>query len=394
MIKIDSVRYSLYENAYFDAVYDNLKRMKPENTDSGRFGELEEIQKSPRAIRMLVFELSVFGILPDKYPVVSEARKMDEWDEKELESAVRWLLLADYRTQKKCVEKIHAVECRYKVLLKAADKTLNDVIFINRIEAGHEFLDYFQKNAYKTLRSTEIPDLWERASLDDRITVPEAVAQAADLRVCPYCGRSFIGIKRDKEKPVNLGLQLDHFFSRDRFPHFAISLYNLIPCCGICNLIKGAEYEPELISPLDEENDFDKKVTFRFDFDQLPGIGELRKVRILVDEKEPDSSRYNKNIKFFHLDEAYGFHRDEAAAMCGKIMSYPKSLVEEIAVMMYGEAKDSSGENDISASARQKSDLEFDLERMIFEEAFSELSDFRKKPLAKLYRDLYMNYRE
>ena len=394
MLKIDRVRYSLYESVYFDAVYENLERMKPGNTDSRRFGELEEIQKSPRTIRMLVFELSVFGILPENYPVVREAREMDEWDEKDLRDAVRWLLLADYQTQKKCVEKIYAVECRYKELSRGNGTTPNDTIFISRIESGREFLDYFQRNAYKTLRRTEIPDLWERASLDDRLTVPEAVAQAADLRVCPYCGRSFIGIKRDKEKPVNLGLQLDHFFSRDRFPHFAVSLYNLIPCCGICNLIKGAEYEPELISPLDEENDFDKKVTFRFDFDQLPGIGELRKVRILVDEKEPDSNRYNKNIEFFHLDEAYGFHRDEAAGMCGKIMSYPKSLVEEISAMMHGEVKEYPGEDDIRALARQKSDLEFDLEQMIFEEAFSEQSDFRKKPLAKLYRDLYLNYRE
>lgn len=56
---------------------------------------------------------------------------------------------------------------------------------------------------------------------------------------CPYCGYEPLklvgvaaGATGDIEKAL---LDLDHFFSKADFPYFAISLFNLVPCCHTCN---------------------------------------------------------------------------------------------------------------------------------------------------------------
>jgi hypothetical protein len=51
--------------------------------------------------------------------------------------------------------------------------------------------------------------------------------QADGIRdICPYCG---IGAPR----------QFDHYLPKAKFPEFSVHSYNLIPCCGSCNGLKG-----------------------------------------------------------------------------------------------------------------------------------------------------------
>lgn len=54
------------------------------------------------------------------------------------------------------------------------------------------------------------------------------------LLVCPYCNRNYVN-NRGKA----LGSEMDHFYNKKEYPMFAISLYNFIPSCSICNRIKG-----------------------------------------------------------------------------------------------------------------------------------------------------------
>ena len=57
---------------------------------------------------------------------------------------------------------------------------------------------------------------------------------------CPYCNDSPIDIVRKEEnsgcgdKEV-LYFDLDHFYPKSKYPFFALSFYNLIPSCTICN---------------------------------------------------------------------------------------------------------------------------------------------------------------
>lgn len=58
---------------------------------------------------------------------------------------------------------------------------------------------------------------------------------ALDVKVCPYCNRILIDpIDEGAGKKTVVG-ELDHFYCKSKYPYFAVSLYNLVPSCGICN---------------------------------------------------------------------------------------------------------------------------------------------------------------
>lgn len=67
--------------------------------------------------------------------------------------------------------------------------------------------------------------------------------RSLNLRVCPYCGRSYIYAVEENGTMVKP--QIDHFFPKSKYPYLALSYFNLIPICQTCNM-KGCkgEYDP------------------------------------------------------------------------------------------------------------------------------------------------------
>ncbi len=61
-------------------------------------------------------------------------------------------------------------------------------------------------------------------------------ADTIGVRVCPYCNRSYVfTLDNGEARP-----QYDHYFPKSSYPYLAISMYNLVPCCSICNSAKGS----------------------------------------------------------------------------------------------------------------------------------------------------------
>jgi len=55
-----------------------------------------------------------------------------------------------------------------------------------------------------------------------------------DLKVdvCPYCNRNYTHTLEDNGKTRP---ELDHFYPKSKYPFLALSIYNLIPSCHVCN---------------------------------------------------------------------------------------------------------------------------------------------------------------
>lgn len=65
--------------------------------------------------------------------------------------------------------------------------------------------------------------------------VLNTILQLMDVPVCPYCNRQYtFTLASGKSRP-----QMDHYYPRDLYPYLAVSLYNLVPCCAVCNTAKG-----------------------------------------------------------------------------------------------------------------------------------------------------------
>lgn len=61
------------------------------------------------------------------------------------------------------------------------------------------------------------------------------LARNIDLNTCVYCNRNYTSTVEKITRP-----QFDHYFSQTQHPLLALSFFNLIPSCAICNSnIKG-----------------------------------------------------------------------------------------------------------------------------------------------------------
>lgn len=183
------------------------------------------------------------------------------------------------------------------------------------------------------------------------------IVKAADVTVCPYCNRDYINCRAENVS----GAQLDHFFNRSQYPIFAVSLYNLVPVCGNCNRTKSAS-PIELASPFDEMINWEKDVWFEYHQTSLSSL------KIDIKSK---NTRINNNIKSMWIKEAYQIHEDEILELQEKQKAYEKSQIEEIQKVLKN--------NSISVT---------DVKQIIFGPELT-MQDMRKKPLGKLYQDMY-----
>lgn len=208
------------------------------------------------------------------------------------------------------------------------------------LEKYTEALENYQKEFGKVMASEK-----NKRKLNVRLV------QASGIRICPYCNRDYINSRGKKIA----GAELDHFYSRKDYPVFALSLYNLVPCCGTCNRIKSNKLRA-IVSPFDDKADFNQSVKFSYD----------KKAR----EVKLEGSK--EHIQMFHLQEAYEIHSEEAEELMEKKMAYNTSQLEEILDLL-----DKNGK--IITMEKLKED--------IFGK-YMDNNEFGKRPLAKFYHDI------
>ncbi|RZK17233.1 MAG: hypothetical protein EOO43_13700 [Flavobacterium sp.] len=189
--------------------------------------------------------------------------------------------------------------------------------------------------------------------------------QKIAIDTCPYCNRNYTYSisKKSLIKP-----EIDHFYPTSIYPIFAVSFYNLIPSCLVCNGLgakKNADPEiegltnPYLIQP------FDFKFTFK-----------IASVNVL----NPLSNKYGVHVKFlnqipghlkvFKLDELYFHHSDHVLELIIKSkIKYSESYRQYL--KDYEELHFSDDE----------------INRMILGN-YSLESEIHKRPFAKLYQDI------
>ncbi|MEH7110640.1 hypothetical protein V7083_23210, partial [Bacillus sp. JJ1764] len=130
-----------------------------------------------------------------------------------------------------------------------------------------------------------------------------------NIQVCPYCNRQYITTLYTKRQKTRA--QLDHFFDKATYPFLAISLYNLVPSCAVCNSsLKGQKkfFVNTYIHPyIDSFGD-----KYRFTLDLADNIESLitkkGKINISFRSNTRDSNFERKarnNIKVFLLEQLY-----------------------------------------------------------------------------------------
>ena len=153
-----------------------------------------------------------------------------------------------------------------------------------------------------------------------------------DFRTCFYCNKDFI-TNFNADKKVST-FQLDHFFDKATYPYLALSFYNLMPSCYVCNAkvkLSANTFKNNCIAPNSQNFDFHQKVKFKlFLDDSCENLHIKSKDDIDINLKENYSDMYDKYIDIFKLNPRYKAHKDIVFDMIQKAELYPESRLKEL----------------------------------------------------------------
>ncbi|HCG7676075.1 TPA: hypothetical protein NJ441_004117 [Vibrio parahaemolyticus] len=148
-----------------------------------------------------------------------------------------------------------------------------------------------------------------------------------NFRVCIYCNRNYTTNFEDgsKNRPT---FTLDHFHQKEKHPIFALSLYNLIPSCSICNtVIKGSRSLSHYKNPYSKDYNFHELSIFK--------IQPNYSVNLVSDNK--DCRDY---IRDFKISKIYECHNTEIKEFVKKRRIFNNNLIEIMAEVSKRDSKE------------------------------------------------------
>lgn len=168
------------------------------------------------------------------------------------------------------------------------------------------------------------------ATYANRKVVP-TILQKMDVPVCPYCNRQFtFTLAGSGVRP-----QLDHFFPKRRYPYLALSLYNMVPSCSICNMAKSSKniFKDPILYPFDEELGYDAQ--FKIHIDTTGNFVQVMQGQSDQFELQLDYASHPKPVaiknqwEILHLKELYSEHRGYVMDILkAKYVNTPKRISE------------------------------------------------------------------
>lgn len=182
------------------------------------------------------------------------------------------------------------------------------------------------------------------------------------IEVCPYCNRNFLEKYSAKnslgQKKIYFKGDLDHHYSKNEIPALALSFYNLVPSCKVCNHEKSESDKRTFYPFYDYEdneyrffielyNDKDKyDITYdeliddiehkRFDSTVWQGISDNFNIKLRgVGKTELNDCMKNSN-EIFKLEKKYNNSKKYVKEIIRKKYIYPE-IHKEMLLKNFGE---------------------------------------------------------
>jgi hypothetical protein len=186
-----------------------------------------------------------------------------------------------------------------------------------------------------------------------------------EVHTCYYCNIDFINTFKKNNETKN-AFTLDHVLEKADYPFLALSLYNLVPSCYVCNSkVKDSKIPFDNFSPTNKDFDFDERVKFKsFISDLNLQIGKEQDFHIKLIENF--SNKYDKYIESLNLNNRYDYHKYKVLEMIKKRREYPDSRIKEL--------------SDLTKKTQEE--IKQDLFGIYLNE------DLHKRPLSKLIKDI------
>lgn len=154
--------------------------------------------------------------------------------------------------------------------------------------------------------------------------------QNVEVHTCYYCNIDFINTFKKQNKLKN-GFTLDHVLEKADYPYLALSLYNLVPSCYVCNSkVKDSKILFDDFSPTNKQFDFNEKVKFK-SFITNCNLQIEKENDFYIKLIENFSNKFDEYIESLNLNNRYEYHKYKVLEMIEKRKKYPDSRIEELA---------------------------------------------------------------
>jgi hypothetical protein len=201
------------------------------------------------------------------------------------------------------------------------------------------------------------------------------LAKNLQVNVCPYCNRQYtFTVIEEATQKIRTRPEFDHFLSQSKYPYLALSFYNLIPSCKICNSTFKRDKDWNLhthIHPYQEG--FENNCKFSLKLNKGKGVdffyGKEDSFEILLKHKE--NIRIKNNIEDLFLEPIYNEHKDYVREIIQKSSSYSDSYINSLFNQFEGTLFSSLG----------------DIKKMVSGNYIAE-EDLDKRVLSKLNKDI------
>lgn len=176
--------------------------------------------------------------------------------------------------------------------------------------------------------------------LDYQQKLKGELVQRLDIKVCLYCNRQYIQPVSYDGKKRYLA-DIDHILPKSKFTLFALSFYNLVPSCKVCNQMFKRNETKEILNPYHEG--FGKNAILEIRYDsvkEIVGDASVSKFRWKVNKNSNDVSddficRSNNEIDMFKLDEVYKMHAEDFTDLLKKrYMLHSKSYKNSVEAIL------------------------------------------------------------
>ncbi|RSZ60593.1 hypothetical protein HF313_19270 [Massilia atriviolacea] len=196
--------------------------------------------------------------------------------------------------------------------------------------------------------------------------------------LCPYCHQNFAFTIISDGKSFRP--TLDHFYPKFQYPYLAISLYNLVPACQVCNSsLKGdlnffyVRHLHPLHVPTGAADPDEGRNHINFDLDperyiEMRRTGEFDMVLKIVPSVD---AAVNNSIRTFLLNERFSIHESTLKIFIRNLENWTPARISEVAKIFGGEG-------------------------FVFDERHAlgfNLDEYKNEVLGKIKKDLYEVFR-
>ena len=171
-----------------------------------------------------------------------------------------------------------------------------------------KFGDY---SSDKKLSDELLDNIFRYDRYSNRIVAVE-ILKKMKVTVCPYCNRQYIFTLSNGQ----VRSQFDHYYPKSRYPYLALSLYNMIPSCSICNMAKSSldTLKKPILYPFTEEMGSEAK----FEIKRKRNGNFVRMLQGISNEFVIELNDSNSKYKFeiqnqmekMHLKSLYNEHKE------------------------------------------------------------------------------------